>query len=257
MISKLAFVDPQAKLGNNVTVEPFAYIAGNVVIGDDTWIGPNAVIMDGARLGRGCRVFPGAVISAIPQDLKFKGEETTAEVGDFTTIRENATINRGTVAVGRTVVGSNCLLMANSHVGHDSLVGDRCILVNSVALGGEVKIDDWAIMGGNSAAHQFCKIGAHVMVSGGAIVRKDVPPYVLVNQIPVCYMGINKVGLERRGFSKEKIEEIHNIYRVIFQSKMNNSQAVKHLEANFEMTPELEYILNFIKGSERGIIKGV
>ncbi len=255
MISDLAFIHSDAKLGNNVTVDPFAYIGGDVVIGDDCWIGPNAVVMDGARLGKGCRVFPGAVVSAIPQDLKFNEENTTAEIGEYTTIRENATVNRGTVAAGKTIVGRHCLLMANSHVAHDCIVGDHCILVNNVALGGEVRMDDWAIMGGGSAAHQFCRIGAHTMISGGAMVRKDIPPYVLVNQEPVTYMGINRIGLERRGFTPEKVKEIHEIYRIIYQNKMNVSQALEHLRENFEKTPELEYIIDLISGSERGIIR--
>ena len=256
MISKQAYVHSAAKLGKNVTVKPFAYVAGDVVIGEGTWVGPGAVIMDGARIGKECKIFPGAVISAIPQDMKFSGENTTAEIGDFTTIRESATINRGTAATGKTVVMNNCLLMAYSHVAHDCIIGNHCILVNSVALGGEVRIDDWAIMGGMSSAHQFTLIGAHTMIAAGTTLRKDVPPYILVSDSPVAFMGINKIGLSRRGFSQEKIDEIHNIYRIIFQSKKNTSQSLAYVRENFEPTPERDYILDFISGSERGIIKG-
>lgn len=255
MISDKAFIHPDAKLGQNVTVEPFAYISGDVVIGDGTWIGPNSVIMDGARIGKNCKTFPGAVISAIPQDLKFVGEITTTDIGDNTTMREGVTVNRGTKAKGRTVVGNNCLLMANSHVAHDCLVGNNCILVNNVGLAGEVVLGDWAILGGGSAVHQFTHIGAHVMISGGTMLRKDVPPYVMVNHNPLGFMGINKVGLSRRGFSKEQIEEIHNIYRVIYQGGMNTSQALNHIKENFDETPEREEVINFITNSERGIIR--
>ena len=251
----MAYVHPDARLGKDVVVEPFAYIAADVVIGDGSWIGPNSVIMDGARLGKNCRTFPGAVISAIPQDLKFAGEQTTTEVGDNTTMREGVTINRGTTALGKTVVGNNCLLMANSHVAHDCVVGNNCILVNNVGLAGEVVLGDWAILGGGSAVHQFTHIGEHAMISGGTMLRKDVPPYVMVNHNPIGYMGINSVGLGRRGFSKEKIEEIHNIYRVIYQGGMNTSQALAHIRENFEETPERDLVISFISGSERGIIK--
>jgi len=255
MISAQAYIHPDAKLGKDVTVEPFAYIAGDVVIDDGSWIGPNSVIMDGARLGKNCSTYPGAVISAIPQDMKFDGEKTTTEVGDNTTMREGVTINRGTVALDKTIIGNNCLLMANSHVAHDCIVGNNCILVNNVGLAGEVVLDDWVIMGGGSAVHQFCRIGAHAMISGGTMLRKDVPPYVMVNHSPVGYMGINSVGLGRRGFSKEKIAEIHEMYRIIYQSGRNNSQAIKHIRETYESSPERELILDFISASKRGIIR--
>lgn len=255
MISDQAYVHPDARLGENVTVEPFAYISGDVVIGDGSWIGPNSVIMDGARLGKNCQTFPGAVISAIPQDLKFDGEETTTEVGDNTTMREGVTVNRGTRALGKTIVGKNCLLMANSHVAHDCILGDNCILVNNVGLAGEVILGDWVIIGGGSAVHQFTHIGSHAMLGGGTMLRKDVPPYVMVNHNPVGYMGINSVGLQRRGFSKEQIDEIHNMYRVIYQSGKNTTQAVEHIKAEFKSTPERDAVLEFISGSKRGIIK--
>ncbi len=255
MISQLAFIHPDARLGNDVTVEPFAYIAGNVVIGDGTWIGPNSTIMDGARIGKNCRIFPSAVVSGIPQDLKFRGEETTAEIGDNTVIREGVTVNRGTAAVGKTVVGSSCLLMAYSHIGHDCVLGNYCIIGNTTGLAGEVKVDDWAILSGGTLVHQFSHIGAHVMIGGGSKVRTDVPPFIKADRDPLSYMGLNSVGLTRRGFEKEKIDEIHNIYRAIYQSKMNISQALEYVEANFKSSPERDYILEFIRKSERGIIR--
>jgi len=255
MISSLAYVDPGAEIGKDVTVEPFAYIAGDVVIGDGSWIGPNSSIFEGARLGKNCKVFPGAVISAIPQDLKFSGEQTTVEIGDNSTMREGVTINRGTKALGKTLVGKNCLLMANSHVAHDCIVGDNCILVNNVGLAGEVILGEWVILGGGAAVHQFTHIGSHAMISGGSMIRKDIPPYVMINHNPLGYMGINSVGLSRRGFSKEKIEEINQIYKVVYLGNKNITQAMEHLRCNFNPSPELDLILDFISSAERGIIK--
>ena len=255
MISNLAFIHPEATIGKNVEVEPFAYIAGNVVIGDGTWIGPGAVIMDGARIGKKCRIFPSSVVSGIPQDLKFNGEETTAEIGDNTTIREGVTVNRGTAAVGKTVVGSNCLLMAYSHVGHDCAIGDNCIIGNTTGLAGEVKVDNWAIISGGSLVHQFTHIGAHVMIGGGGKVRIDVPPFIKADRDPLSYLGINSVGLTRRGFNKERIDEIHNIYRIIYNNGMNNSQALEHVEKEFSPSEDRDYIIEFIRKSERGIIR--
>jgi len=255
MISKLAYIHPDARLGNNVTVEPFAYIAGNVVIGDGTWIGPNATVMDGARIGKNCRIFPTSVISGIPQDLKFKGEDTTAEIGDSTTVREGVTVNRGTAAVGKTVVGNNCLLMACAHVGHDCNIGDYCIIGNATGLAGEVKVEDWAILSGGTLVHQFARIGAHVIVGGGSKIRIDVPPFIKADREPLSFMGLNTVGLTRRGFDKERIDEIHNIYRAIYQNSMNLSQALEYVEKEFRQTPDRDYIINFIRKSERGVIR--
>lgn len=255
MISKLAYINPDAILGKNVTVDPFAYIAGNVVIGDETWVGPNATIMDGARIGKNCLIFPTAVVSAIPQDLKFRGEETTAEIGDRTTIREGATVNRGTAAVGKTVVGNDCLLMAYSHIGHDCKVSDYCIIGNGTGLAGEVKVDDWAIISAGSLVHQFTRIGAHVMIGGGAKVRIDVPPFIKADREPLSFMGLNSVGLTRRGFEKERIDIIHNIYRAIYLSNMNFSQALDYVENNFSQSPDRDYITDFIRKSERGVIR--
>jgi UDP-N-acetylglucosamine acyltransferase len=255
MISKLAYIHPDAILGNNVIVEPFAYIAGNVVIGDDTWIGPNSTIMSGARIGKKCRIFPSAVVSGIPQDLKFRGEESTTEIGNNTTIREGVTVNRGTAAVGKTVIGNDCLLMAYSHVGHDCAIGNNCIIGNTTGMAGEVKVDDWAIISGGSLVHQFTHIGAHVMIGGGAKIRIDVPPFIKADRDPLSYLGLNSVGLTRRGFGKERIDEIHNIYRVIYQSNLNVTQALERVEKEFQSSPDRDYILEFIGKSERGIIR--
>jgi UDP-N-acetylglucosamine acyltransferase len=255
MVSKLAFIHPDAKIGKDVIIEPFAYIAGNVVIGDGTWVGPNSTIMDGARIGKNCKIFPCAVVSGIPQDLKFKGEETTAEIGDNTTIREGSTVNRGTAATGKTIVGNGCLLMAYSHIGHDCVVGNSCIIGNSSGLAGEVNIDDWAILSGGTLVHQFTNIGAHVMIGGGSKVRTDVPPFIKADRDPLSYMGLNSVGLTRRGFEKERVDEIHNIYRVIYQRRLNISQALDQIEKQFKQSPDRDYILEFIRKSERGIIR--
>ena len=253
---ELAYIHPDARIGKDVVIEPFSYIAGDVEIGDGTWIGPNVTIMGGARIGRKCRIFPGAVISAIPQDMKYAGEESTVEIGDNTTIRECVTVNRGTKIAYKTVVGNNTLLMAYVHVAHDCVVGNNCILVNSVGLAGEVIIDDWAILGGATAVHQYVKIGGHVMIGGGSKVRKDVPPYVKTDRDPLIYLGINSIGLTRRNFSKEKIEEIHEIYRWIYQKGLNYTQAMEKIENEMPATPERDYILSFIKESKRGIIRG-
>jgi UDP-N-acetylglucosamine acyltransferase len=256
MISNLAYIHPDAVIGDKVTVEPFAFIAGNVVIGNGTWIGPGAVIMDGARIGENCRIFPTAVISGIPQDLKFRGEDSTAEIGENTTVREGSTINRGTVAVGKTVIGKNCLLMAYTHIGHDCQIGNNCIIGNASGLAGEVQVDDWAVLSGVTLVHQFTHIGGHVMIGGGSKVRIDVPPFVKADRDPLCYLGLNVVGLTRRGFEKERIDEIHNIYRIIYQNGMNTSQALEYIENNFKPSADRDYILEFIRKSERGIIRG-
>ena len=256
MISNLAYIHPNAKLGSDVKVDPFAYIAGNVVIGEGTWVGPNSTILDGARIGKNCKIFPSAVVSGIPQDLKFRGEDTTAEIGDNTTIREGATVNRGTVAAGKTVVGNNCLIMAYVHIGHDCAIGDYCILGNSSGLAGEVKIDDWAIVSGGTLVHQFVHIGGHVIIGGGSKVRMDVPPFIKADRDPLAYMGINSIGLNRRGFEKERIDEIHNIYRALYQSSMNTTNAIEHIAKEFKQSIDRDYIIDFVKNSERGVIRG-
>lgn len=256
MNQPLAYVHPGAKIAKNVVIEPFATIHNNVEIGEGTWIGSNVTIMSGARIGKNCTIFPGAVISAVPQDLKFEGEETIALIGDNTTIRECVTINRGTSASGQTVVGSNCLLMAYVHVAHDCVVGDNVIMANSVALAGHVTVGAHAVIGGLAAVHQFITIGEHAMISGGSLVRKDVPPFTKAAKEPLSYVGINSIGLRRRGFSTEKIREIQEIYRILYQKNYNNSQAIDFIEAEMEATPERDEIITFIKNSSRGIMKG-
>ena len=256
MISNLAYVHPNARLAEDVTVEPFAYIAENVEIGEGTWVAPHSTILFGARIGKNCRIFPSAVVSGIPQDLKFRGEETTAEIGDNTTVREGTTINRGTASAGRTIIGNNCLIMAYAHVGHDCIIGNNCILGNGTGLAGEVKIDDWAILSAGTLVHQFARIGGHVMIGGGSKVRTDVPPFIKADRDPLSYLGINSVGLTRRGFERDRIDYIHNIYRVIYQNGMNVSQALDFIEKEIKPTPDREYILEFIRKSERGIIRG-
>lgn len=255
MISANAHVHPEAKIGANVTIEPFAYIAKDVVIGDGTWVGPNATIMDGARIGKNCKIFPGAVVSAIPQDLKFKGEISLAEIGDGTVVRECVTVNRGTASRGYTRVGSNCLLMAYVHVAHDCVVGNSVILGNAVQLAGEVEIEDFAILSGACLVHQFEKIGAHVMIQGGSKVNKDVPPYVLAGHDPISFVGLNIIGLRRRQFNPEKVAEIQEIYRIIYSKGLNVSQAIVEIENTMPVTEERDQILTFIRSSSRGIIR--
>jgi len=256
MNQPLAYVNPQAKVAKNVVIEPFVTIDKNVEIGEGTWIGPNVTIMEGAKIGSNCKIYPGAVISAPPQDLKYNGEETYVIIGNNTTIREFVTINRGTKANMETVVGNNCLLMAYVHVAHDCIIGNNCILANAATLAGHIVIDDWAIIGGLSAIHQFVNIGAHTMISGGSLVRKDVPPYTKSAREPLSYVGINSIGLRRRGFSPEKIKEIQDIYRIIYLKGYNVSQAIDVIEAEMPATSERDEILSFISRSSRGIMKG-
>lgn len=256
MNQPLAYVHPSAKLAENVVVEPFATISKDVVIEEGTWIGPNVTILDGARIGKNCKIYPGAVISAMPQDLKYKGEHSEVFIGDNTTIRECVTINKGTIDRMKTVIGSNCLIMAYSHIAHDCLVGDNCIFSNNTTLAGHVTVDDYVIMAGMTAVHQFCMIGKHAFVTGGSLVRKDVPPFVKAAREPISYVGINSVGLRRRGFSSEQIRDIQNIYRVLYQKKYNTTQAVGIIEAEIEATPERDEILTFIRDSQRGIMRG-
>ena len=256
MNQPLAYVHPQAKLANNVVIEPFVNIEKNVVIEDGTWIGSNVTIMEGARIGKNCRIFPGAVISAIPQDLKYANEETVVRIGDNTTIREFVTINRGTKANWETVVGKNCLLMAYVHVAHDCIIGNNVILANACNLAGHIRIDDWAIIGGLSAVHQFVQIGAHSMISGGGMARKDVPPFTKAGREPLSYVGVNSIGLRRRGFSDERINAIQDIYRTIYLKGYNVSKAISIIEANVPASPDRDEILSFISNSTRGIMKG-
>jgi UDP-N-acetylglucosamine acyltransferase len=256
MIHPLASIDPNAKIAENVTIGPFTFIEGDVEIGEGTWIGSNVTIFNGAKIGRNCKIYPGAVIASTPQDLKFEGEKTYVKVGDNTDIRECVTISRGTKDRFETIIGANCLLMAYVHIAHDCIVGNNCILANAVQLAGHVIIDDFAIVGGVSAVHQFVKIGAHSMVSGGSLVRKDVPPYTKAGREPLSYAGINSIGLRRRGFSNDKINEIQEIYRFLFLKGLNNSKALEAVETELPASHERDLIITFFRESDRGVMKG-
>ncbi|MDA9228021.1 acyl-ACP--UDP-N-acetylglucosamine O-acyltransferase [Flavobacteriales bacterium] len=256
MHRSLSYIDPQAKIAKNVVVEAFVTIEKNVEIGSGTWIGSNVTIMEGARIGENCEIFPGAVISAIPQDLKFNGEDSLAIIGDNTIVRECATINRGTKATGKTIVGNNCLIMAYAHIAHDCVIGNNAIIVNNVALGGHVEIGENAIIGGLTAVHQFIKIGKHCMVSGGSLVRKDIPPYVKAGREPLSFTGINSIGLRRKKFSEEEITEIQNIYRILYQKGNNNTQAINKIEIDFKISEIRDEIISFVRNSGRGIMRG-
>ena len=255
-ISPLAYVHPEAKLGDNNIIGPFCYIDRDVEIGDNNVMQNSVTIHVGARIGSTNEFFPGASISTKPQDLKFRGEETTAEVGDNNLIRENVTINRGTAAKGKTVVGNNNLLMEGVHVAHDARIGNGCIIGNSTKMAGEIVIDDNSIISASVLMHQFCRVGGYGMIQGGCRFSKDVPPYIIAGREPICYAGINIVGLRCRGFSNETIEQIHNAYRIIYQSDLNITNALAKIEAEMEMTPEISYIVEFIRSSQRGIIPG-
>lgn len=256
MKQPLAYVHPDAKIADNVVIEPFVSIDHDVEIGEGTRIGSSVTILPGTRIGKNCKIFPGAVLGAVPQDLKFKGEYSTVEIGDNTTVREFVTINRGTAARGKTTVGNNCLIMAYVHIAHDCKVGSNVILVNNTQLAGEVIVDDWAIISGMTAVHQFCHIGSHVMISGGSLVRKDVPPFIKAGRDPLSYVGINSIGLRRRNYNNEKIREVQEIYRYIYQKGLNTAQAVEIIEAEMPATPERDEVLLFVKDSKRGIIRG-
>lgn len=255
-ISNLAHVDPKAKLGENVTIEPFAFVDKDVEIGDGTVIMSGANVRCGSRVGKNCQISPGAVIGGVPQDLKFKGEDTLAIIGDNTMVRECVTVNRGTASKGKTVVGSNCLLMAYSHIAHDCVLGNSVIVGNATQLAGEVEVDDFAILSGGTLIHQFTRVGSYVMIQGGTRLGKDIPPYIIAGREPVCYSGVNLIGLRRHGFSNEKINEIQEIYRTIYQSGYNFTDAVNKIEQEFDETPEMRLIVNFVKSSPRGIVRG-
>lgn len=257
-IHPLATVHPNAKIGENVEIGPYVFIDEFVEIGDGCKILPHATIFNYVKMGKDCNVFPGAVIGAVPQDLKFDGEVTYVEIGDRVNIRECATINRGTKASGKgvTKIGNDVLLMSYSHVAHDCTVGNHCILVSYVGIAGETDVDDWAILGGGTVAHQFSRIGTHAMVGGGSKINKDVPPYALCGRDPLVFAGINLVGLRRRGFSGDQIRMIKDIYDVIYFSGKNVSDALDQVEAGFPACEERDTILNFIRSSKRGIIKG-
>jgi UDP-N-acetylglucosamine acyltransferase len=256
----LSVVHPEAIIGEGVVIEPFTTIGKDVEIGAGTWIGSNVCIMDGARIGKNCKIFPGAIISAIPQDLKYRGETTTLEIGDNTIIREYCTLNKGTVALGKTIIGSNCLLMAYVHVAHDCVIKDHCILANNVNLAGHIIIDEYAILGGLVAVHQFVHIGAHTMIGGASLVKKDVPPFIKVAREPLSYAGVNSIGLTRRGFQSSQVEAIKDIYRILFVKGMNVRQARKEIALLLPESQEKEIILKFVADScsvqGRGLIRG-
>ena len=255
-IQNFTAIHPEAKIGDNVHIDPFTTIHKNVEIGDDTWIGSNVTIMEGARIGKNCKIFPGAVISAITQDLKFKGEESYVVIGDNTTIREYVTINRGTAEFGITTIGNNCNILAYSHVAHDCSIGNNTVLSNNTTLAGHVIIGENVVISGLTAINQFSIIGDYAFIAGGSQIRKDIPPYIKAGRNPLCYLGINNVGLRRNGFSENLIKNLQSIYKIIFQNKMNVSQAIDILENKFEKINEKQKIIEFIKKSERGILKG-
>jgi UDP-N-acetylglucosamine acyltransferase len=255
-VDERAVVSPKAQIGSNVAIGPYAVIEDDVVIGDGTWVGPHVVIFNGARIGKGCKIFPGASVAAPPQDLKYKDEPTLMEIGDKTVVREFVTLNRATVASGKTSLGSHCLLMAYSHLAHDCRVGNHVILANAVALAGHVELGNYVIIGGLTPVHQFCKIGEHAMIGGAFRVTKDVPPYILAGGSPMAFEKLNLVGLRRRGFAEKTIEMLEQTYRILYRSNLNVTQAVERIRQEVEQTPEVQRVLEFIVGSKRGIIPG-
>lgn len=256
MIHPLTYIHQDSKIGPNVKIDPFSTIHKNVEIGEGTWIGSNVTIMEGARIGKNCKIFPGAVIAAIPQDLKFRGEDTLAVIGDGTTIRECVTINRGTTDRNKTQIGSHCHIMAYSHIAHDCIVGDHCIFSNNTTLAGHIIVGDYVILAGLTAVQQFVRIGSHSFVTGGSLVRKDVPPYVKGAREPLSYVGVNSVGLKRRGYSMEKINHILDIYRILFVRGYNTSKALSIIETEIPVSDERDEIITFVRETGRGIMKG-
>jgi UDP-N-acetylglucosamine acyltransferase len=250
------YIHPNAKLHPTVTVGAFSCIYDDVEIGEGTVIDNNVTIYGGTRIGKNCHIYAGAVIGGDPQDLKFKGEKTYAIIGDNTTIREFVTIHRGTASKGKTVVGNNCLIMAYCHVAHDCYLNNNIIMSNATQLAGEVVVDDWAIIGGGSLVHQFSHIGAHAMIQGGSKINKDVPPYIIAAREPISYCGINSVGLNRRGFTQEQITTIQDTYRILFLSGLNMTQAVEKICETLPESFERNLIVDFVKSSPRGVVKG-
>lgn len=253
-ISPLAYIDPEAIIGENCEIGPFCFIDKNVVIGDNNVLMNSVSILYGARIGSGNVFFPGAVISAIPQDLKFHGEETTAVIGDNNKIRENVTVNRGTDAKGMTKVGSGNLLMEGVHVAHDAIVGNNCIIGNSTKLAGETVIDDQAIISAGVLMHQFCRVGSLAMVGGGTRFSQNIPPFTTCAREPAAYCGLNVIGLRRHGFSNEKIDLIHNAYRLIYQSNLQLKDALDRIREELPQTDEIRYIVEFIESSKKGFV---
>jgi UDP-N-acetylglucosamine acyltransferase len=256
-MNTLSFVHSGAKIGQNVEIGPFCYIEEDVIIGDGTVIGPHVTIFNGSRLGTHCRIYPGAVIGGPGQDLSYRGENTTVEIGNDVVIREHCTLHRGTTSKWKTTVGDGCYLMAYSHIAHDCVIGKKCILANAVNLGGHVEVGDMANIGGMVAVHQFCKIGRQVMVGGGAIVRKDVPPYIKAARDPVSYIGVNSIGLQRKGFSRDEINQITDIYRLLFVKHRNVNKAVAAIQIELPDSTYRREILEFVDQSNRGLIKGI
>ena len=255
-ISSLAYVHPNVEIRDDVIVDPFAYIEDNVIIGAGTRIMPHACIMSGARIGENCTIFPNAVISGIPQDLKFEDEESLAIIGDNTTVRECVTVNRGTKSRGHTIVGNNCLLMAYCHVAHDCILKDYVIVGNAVQIAGEVEVDDYAIISGGTLVHQFTRVGKHTMIQGGTRLGKDIPPFTVAGREPVSYVGLNIVGLRRRGFTSEQINNIQEIYRYLYLSGYNISQALEKIESEISESNERTEIIDFVRASSRGVVRG-
>lgn len=256
LISPLAILDAGASLAPDVRVDAHAIIEDNVVIGEGTHVHAGAIVRSGARIGKHCQIHPYAVVAGVPQDLKFKGEETTAEIGDRTVIREYVTVSRGTASRGKTVIGRDCLIMAYAHVAHDCVLGDHVIIGNASQIAGEVEIDDWAILSASVLVHQFSFIGRHSMTQGGCKVTKDIPPYILVGRDPIAFSGINIVGLRRRDFTLEEIELIGDAYRILYSKGLTVSEALTTIEETLADTPERARILNFIRRSTRGIVRG-
>jgi len=252
----LTAIHPEARIGEDVHIDSFTTIHKNVEIGSGTWIGSNVTIMEGARIGKNCKIFPGAVISAVPQDLKFAGEDSYVEIGDYTMIRECVTINRGTAALGVTKIGAHCLIMAYSHIAHDCTIGDHCVFSNNSTLAGHISVGNHVVLSGFTAVHQFCSIGDFAFLAGASLVRKDVPPFIKAGREPLAFVGVNSVGLLRNGINETQIQNMQHIYRIVFQSKLNTSQALKVLSNEVPDSKEKKTIVDFLKKSERGIIKG-
>ncbi|NCX95763.1 MAG: acyl-ACP--UDP-N-acetylglucosamine O-acyltransferase [Chitinophagia bacterium] len=256
MIHPLTYIHPDAKIAPGVRIDPFTTIHKNVEIGEGSWIGSNVTIMEGARIGKNVKIFPSSIISAIPQDLKFKGEDSVAIIGDNTTIRECVTINRGTADKKATVIGNDCLIMAYSHIAHDCEVGKGCIFSNNTTLAGHIQVGDYVVLAGLTAIQQFVRIGSHAFVTGGSLVRKDIPPYVKAAREPLSYVGVNSIGLKRRGYSIEKINHILDIYRILFVRGYNVSKALSIIETDIPVSDERDEIISFVRDTGKGIMKG-